>query len=188
VTQETNYKCPPWGAYILEDAGPGALKWFQTAELKHGRVAMVATLGFMVQKWGIHFPLYGGPTGSNGFSPASDAAWYISKVDGITFSDIAAAAPLDAIKMVPLFGIFQIFLISGWFELIAAGREQERSDIPGNFGFDPLGFTKREGGFDSQEITSLRLKELKNGRLAMIAIAGWVSDEIIPGSFPLPSP
>jgi hypothetical protein len=30
--------------------------WFQAAELKHGRAAMVATTGFLIQAAGIHFP------------------------------------------------------------------------------------------------------------------------------------
>lgn len=163
---ETGNKCPPYGAMILEDVGPRGLKWFQTSEIKHGRVAMVATIGYMIQKWGIHFPLYLGPTGSNAFSPESDQAWFLSETAGITFSDVAhAATPLDAIQMVPLFGFYQILFVAGWFELLAAGRQE--SDIPGNFGYDPLGFTKRPGGFDSAEIQGLRMKEIKNGRLAM---------------------
>jgi hypothetical protein len=30
--------------------------WFQAAELKHSRAAMLATTGFLVQAAGIHFP------------------------------------------------------------------------------------------------------------------------------------
>ena len=96
---ETGNKCPPLGAWILEDANPSGLKWFQNAEIKHGRIAMIATIGFMVQKFGVHFPLYLGPSGSNVFHPASDQAWLLSSTTGVTFSDIATAAPLDAIKV-----------------------------------------------------------------------------------------
>lgn len=99
VSVETGNKCPPLGRAILEDARPDALKWFQNAEIKHGRIAMIATIGFMVQKFGVHFPLYLGPSGSNVFSPASDSAWLLSSTTGVTFSDIASAAPLDAIKV-----------------------------------------------------------------------------------------
>jgi len=188
VSIETGNKCPPLGAAILKDAQPSATAWFQNAEIKHGRIAMVATIGFMVQKWGVHFPLYGGPTGSNVFHPASDNAWFLSKSAGITFSDIAAAAPLDAIKMVPAAGWLQIFFVAGWFECLAWGRQYNKADevvIPGDYGYDPLGFTKREGGWDSEELTSLRLKEIKNGRVAMMTIAAWVSNEAIPGALPV---
>lgn len=32
------------------------LNWFRAAELKHGRVAMLASTGFIVQAAGMHFP------------------------------------------------------------------------------------------------------------------------------------
>ena len=170
TTQETFGKCPPLGAMILENVGPKGDMWFQTSEIKHGRVAMVATIGYMIQKWGIHFPLYLGPQGSNAFSPSSGSDWLLSESAGITFTDVSnAATPLEAIQMVPLFGFYQILFVAGWFELLAAGRQ--KSDIPGNFGYDPLGFTKRDGGFDSDEIKGLRMKEIKNGRLAMYVLS-----------------
>jgi len=186
VSIETGNKCPPLGAKILEDTQPSALKWFQNAEIKHGRIAMVATIGFMVQKFGVHFPLYLGPTGSNVFSPASDQAWYLSTSSGVSFSDIASAAPLDAIQMVPAAGWLQIFFAAGAFEAAAYERQwNQEGRVPGDYGYDPLGFTKREGGFDSDEIKKLRLMEIKNGRVAMMAIAGWVSNEAIPGALPV---
>jgi len=183
---ETGNKVPPLGRVILEDVQPEAITWFQNAEIKHGRVAMVATIGFMVQKFGVHFPLYLGPTGSNVFSPASDEAWLLSSTSGVTFSDIATAAPLDAIGMVPAAGWLQIFFVAGWFECIAYQRQWvDGGSVPGDYGYDPLGFTKREGGFESDELKSLRMKEIKNGRVAMMTIAAWVSNELIPGALPV---
>jgi len=183
---ELGNKCPPLGAKLLEDAQPSALKWFQNAEIKHGRIAMVATIGFWIQKLGIHFPLYLGPTGSNGFHPESDATWMLSTSEGVSFSDIAAASPLEAVTMVPAAGWLQIFFVAGWFESLAYLRQfSVDNPIPGDYGYDPLGFTKREGGWDSDELKSLRLKEIKNGRLAMMTIAAWVSNEAIPGALPL---
>jgi len=168
VSVETGGKCPPLGAKILEGAKPDALKWFQNSEIKHGRIAMVATIGFMVQKFGVHFPLYLGPSGSNAFSPESADAWLLSSTSGVTFSDVSQAAPLDAISMVPMAGWLQVFFVAGWFECIAFERQwNQDNDIPGDYGYDPLGFTKRDGGWDSEELTSLRLKEIKNGRVAM---------------------
>jgi light-harvesting complex I chlorophyll a/b binding protein 1/light-harvesting complex I chlorophyll a/b binding protein 4 len=165
---ETGNKCPPLGAKILEDTQPAALKWFQNAEIKHGRIAMIATIGFMMQKYGVHFPLYLGPSGSNVFSPESSDAWLLSSTTGVTFSDVAHAAPLDAIGLVPAAGWLQIFFFAGWFESIAYERQwNQENDIPGDYGYDPLGFTKRDGGWDSKELTSLRIKEIKNGRVAM---------------------
>jgi hypothetical protein len=186
ISVETGNKCPPLGARILQDTNPNAIKWFQNAEIKHGRIAMIATIGFMVQKSGVHFPLYLGPTGSNAFHPESATNWYLSSTSGVTFSDIAKAAPLDAIKMVPAEGWLQIFFAAGLFEAVAFQRQwNEEGRVPGDYGYDPLGFTKREGGFDSDEIKSLRMKEIKNGRVAMMTMAAWVSNEAIPGALPV---
>lgn len=168
VSVETGNKCPPLGREILKDAGPDAVKWFQNSEIKHGRIAMLATIGFMTQKFGVHFPLYLGPSGSNAFNPESSDAWLLSSSTGVTFSDIAHAAPLEAIKMVPNAGWFQIFIFAGWFECIAYNRQwAEGRAVPGDYGYDPLGFTKKEGGIASKDFESLRMKEIKNGRVAM---------------------
>ena len=186
VSIETGNKVPPLGREILKDAGPGAIKWFQNSEIKHGRIAMIATIGFLTQKLGVHFPLYFGPSGSNCFHPESSDAWLLSSTTGTTFSDIAKAAPLDAIHMVPNAGWFQIFIFAGWFECIAYNRQwAEGRAVPGDYGYDPLGFTKKSGGIESKEFESLRMKEIKNGRVAMMAMAGWLSDESIPGAFPV---
>uniref|UniRef100_A0A7S2WN16 Plastid light harvesting protein n=1 Tax=Eucampia antarctica TaxID=49252 RepID=A0A7S2WN16_9STRA len=186
VSVETGNRVPPLGRALLENAQPSAVKWFQNAEIKHGRIAMVATIGFLSQKLGVHFPLYFGPTGSNCFSPASDQAWLLSKTTGVTFSDIAAAAPLDAVKMVPLSGWAQIFFGAAVFECVAYHRQWNLgAEIPGDYGYDPLGFTQREGGWDSKELTKLRMMEIKNGRVAMMTIAAWVSNEMIPGALPV---
>jgi hypothetical protein len=168
VSVETGRKCPPMGAAILAGKGPGATKWFQNAEIKHGRIAMIATIGFWVQKLGVHFPLYLGPSGSNAFHPDSTDAWLLSSTTGTTFSDIAHAAPLDAIAMVPNAGWFQIFIVAGWFECIAYNRQwAEGNEVPGDYGYDPLGFTKQAGGIAGKNMESIRLKEIKNGRVAM---------------------
>ena len=48
------------------------------------------------------------------------------------------------------------------------------SYIVGDLGFDPLGFN----GKDSKD---LQTKEINNGRLAMLAVAGIVAQELVTG-------
>ena len=49
-----------------------------------------------------------------------------------------------------------------------------RSDhAPGDFGWDPMGLKPT----DPAELKAMQTKELNNGRLAMIAIAGMVAQE-----------
>merc|ERR1711871_1541474 len=48
---------------------------------------------------------------------------------------------------------------------------------PGNLGFDPLGLKPT----DAAEFAAMQTKELNNGRLAMIGIAGMVVQELVSG-------
>jgi len=123
------------------------IKWLREAELKHGRICMLATLGFLVQEF-IHLP-------------------------GREFQNPLAT---EAVYQVPTAGLWQIFLFCGVVEFLSNRGRLTYADMfkdpkrePGNLGFDPLGLGKNE---------ALRKKyqanELRNGRLAMIAIGGFI--------------
>merc|ERR1712118_321897 len=56
----------------------------------------------------------------------------------------------------------------------APASTSSRDYTPGDLGFDPLGL--KPG--DEQELFELQTKELNNGHLAMIAIAGFVAAEL----------
>ena len=60
------------------------LAWFRAAELKHSRVAMLATTGYLVQAAGCHFP---GMLSSD-----------------VSFESLSAMKPLDAWDAVPDLG------------------------------------------------------------------------------------
>ncbi|KAL7519013.1 hypothetical protein ACHAWF_000210, partial [Thalassiosira exigua] len=49
--------------------------------------------------------------------------------------------------------------------------------IPGNLGFDPLGLKPA----DETEFVTMQTKELQNGRLAMLAAAGFMAQELADG-------
>ena len=56
---------------------------------------------------------------------------------------------------------------------------QEISDdyYPGDVGFDPLGLKPT----DADEFATIQTKELQNGRLAMLGVAGMVAQELVNG-------
>merc|ERR1712151_222899 len=54
-------------------------------------------------------------------------------------------------------------------------RMKDESRIPGDFGFDPLGLKET---FDFKEMQD---REINNGRLAMLAWAGMVAQELATG-------
>ena len=53
-------------------------------------------------------------------------------------------------------------------------------NAPADYGFDPLGFAS-----DPKKLEELQMKELANGRLAMFAFGGFVTQSVITGgTFP----
>ena len=150
------------------------------SELKHGRAAMVATVGFAFEKFGITF---------DKFSPHE----YLSVTQGIKFADLAAMNPLEAVQAVPVEGLVQIFGIiaaiefyelthrDGKFVLLddSMAPGLQGGGLTGDLGWNPLQIK-----IDDRR----RLVELQNGRSAMFAITAWVAAEAIPGSVPLPLP
>jgi light-harvesting complex I chlorophyll a/b binding protein 4 len=133
------------------------------SELAHGRVAMVGALGFLVQE-GFH-PIFPGVDG-----PA------INQLTRITeFSDGQAAffAMSVAIASAELARARY-----GWVEpdnLVEGGSRLQEGYTPGDLGFDPLGL-KPAGAAD---FLAMQDKELNNGRLAMIAVAGMIGQELV---------
>ena len=66
----------------------------------------------------------------------------------------------------------------GWMEPEVAQQTLRPEYTPGDLGFDPLGMAPK----GEAEMLSMRNKELNNGRLAMIAIAGICAQEVITGT------
>jgi len=131
------------------------MPWFREAELKHGRAAMLATLGFVVPEF--------------------------IRVPGEQYSFQAIPKVIDAHDACPE-AMIQIF---GWISFLEAvsfpalagmGAGYDRE--PGNFGFDPIGLYPKEPAKQKE----MQLKELKNGRLAMIAIGGMVAGASVTGN------
>lgn len=149
------------------------------SELKHGRSAMIATVGYAFEKLGITF---------DKISPHE----YLSVTQNIKFADLAAMTPTEAVKAVPAEGwaqVFAVIMAIEIYELTHRGGEIKTGEtvapglqsggLTGDLGWNPL----------KVEVTDRRrLVELQNGRAAMFAISAWVSAELIPGSFPLPLP
>ena len=55
---------------------------------------------------------------------------------------------------------------------------QKADFTPGDYQFDPLGLSK---GKDEAWLLDMKLKEVNNGRVAMIAISGMVAQELVNG-------
>jgi len=164
-----------------DNAEMATLGWYRHAEIKHGRVAMAAFVGFIVQSNGIYFP------------------WALTGGDSpISFADISAAGgPGDQWDALPTAAKVQILVFVGllefWSELtpmLEKGGEKHYvyGGKPGYFPsfqplrddlgqppldlWDPFGFTKKMPAERKEK--ALRA-EINNGRLAMIGIFGFIS-------------
>jgi hypothetical protein len=160
----------------------GSIGWLRHAEIKHGRVAMAAFVGFCVQSNGIHWP------GSLTLS-------------GVTYDQIAAAGgPPAQWDALPTNSKWQIFFLIAFLELwseCAMDKHYMKGGKPGAFPsfapirseighppldlFDPFGFSKNKTPEQKQRGL---LVELNNGRLAQLGIMAFVSEAKVPGSVP----
>mmetsp|Transcript_98258 Transcript_98258/g.275089 ORF Transcript_98258/g.275089 Transcript_98258/m.275089 type:complete len:206 (-) Transcript_98258:1106-1723(-) len=143
-----------WDPAGFAERAPEWLPWFREAELKHGRAAMLATVGFVIPE--------------------------IFRIPGAQFSFEAIPKVIDAHDALPE-SMIQIF---GWISFLEAcsfpalANMNEYDRAPGDFGFDPLGLYPT----DPAKQKEYQLSELKNGRLAMIAIGGMVAGASITGN------
>ncbi|KAL7569482.1 hypothetical protein ACA910_009715 [Epithemia clementina (nom. ined.)] len=171
---------PVWDKLTMDLGSAATGDYLRSSELKHGRSAMLATVGFAFEKFGITF---------DKISPHE----YLSISKDIKFADLAALGPVDAVKAIPGEGWAQIFAVIAAieiFELTHRGGEiKEGESIPP--GLQAGGLNGYNMNFNPLKITiddRRKLVELQNGRAAMVAISAWVASETIPGSFPIPLP
>merc|ERR1719426_615758 len=142
-----------------------ALMWFRHAELKHGRAAMLATVGYLVGAAGITFP------------------GEIAK--GVTFASVNSDGVYNAWSKVPQEGKLQILCLLLALETANESKKPHymRGGVPGRIDslpfdraagtsglwapkikfWDPLNFT---GALSAEQKARKRKAELKNGRLA----------------------
>ena len=134
---------------------------YREAELTHGRVSMLAALGFIVQEK--FHPLFSGDGG-----PAIDQIPQLPVWLWAVMAGGIGAAEFSRINI-------------GWAEVDGAKGKAEsalKADYyPGDIGFDPLGLKPE----DPAEFRLMQEKELAHGRLAMIAAAGFLAQEAVSG-------
>jgi hypothetical protein len=130
------------------------LSWYRAAELKHGRVCMVASLGLITQG------LFPGLVGNPSFGEAN----------GLTaISKIYTENPAALIQIVVSIAAVEV--------LCASIDAQGKFERPGDYGWDPAGIRPA----DEDKLDVMQTKELKNGRLAMLATAGMLYQQSLTG-------
>ena len=167
--------------YLWGQSQEFTIGWLRQSEIKHGRVAMAAFVGYCVQS-NFHFP-------------------WAQTLDGKPFpsTDLSPPEQWDAM---PFGAKLQIILFAGFLELygeLSEGNGMGQTHYtqggqPGKYPafdgvphpvpfnlYDPFGFSKNMT--DEKKEKRLRA-EINNGRLAQLGIFGFLCAQTIPGSVP----
>ena len=134
----------------LAEKSPEWVPFFREAELKHGRIAMLATAGWLAVDLGVTLPDHAG----------------ISSVAAHN-AGVASGAMIQILFWTSLVEIISC-------PAVAALKDGSRK--PGDFSFDPLGFSK-----NAASLAKYQINELKNGRLAMMAFGGLATQSVLTG-------
>lgn len=137
------------------------VKRFREAEVMHARVAMLATVGF----------------------------WIAEKTPTIAYGGYAPTIAIHQIPEVPMWVLLPFFVAINFAEALRAkiGWVKPSPDTlfklrdnyyPGDIGFDPLNFKPK----DPAAAERMEARELSNGRLAMLAAAGMIAQELATGN------
>ena len=129
----------------------GDLNWVREAELMHGRQSMLAVVGFV-------FPALVGKL------PVDWAA------------DVSVN-PLIAQYQLPPVVLGQLFVSMAVAEGIRASIIYKAGAVPGEHGFDPMGFLPKYCD-TPEKMQTMKLKEITHCRLAMLAFGGMVTQAV----------
>lgn len=150
---------------FAEKADEATLKRYREAELTHGRVAMLASVGFLV-----------------GEKVEGSSFLFDAQVSGPAITHLEQVPAIFWILLTIAIGAAEEKRASiGWVEPqnVPVGKAGllRTSYVPGDLGFDPLGLKPE----DPEEFFAMQTKELQNGRLAMLAAAGFMAQELVDG-------
>ena len=139
------------------------MDYLRESELKHARIAMLAWTGWVAVDLGVR--VYPVPEALQGVTAA-------------TAHDAAVAQG----GMGQIFGWIGLLECVSWLSISAMLQGSGRA--PGDFSFGASFLD----GKSAEQVNAMKLKEIKNGRLAMMAIGGVATQSVLNGSaFPYTS-
>lgn len=153
-------------ANLAENMNPKKLRFFRAAEIKHGRLCMLASLGWLVQEK-VRIPWLGSEKAPNGFSALQ---YYLNLPRG-TEEESGTAT-------VASYVLISIVVACGYIERNASdeGRDPGDFDDPANWYAYNQELNKGGGGFNGS-MEFFRDCEINHCRLAMVGILAAASAE-----------
>jgi len=127
------------------------LKWMREAELKHGRVCMLAWAGYVAVDLGWVAP--GAPKG----------------ISSLAAHDVTVKSG-QMLLLLGTVGVFEALTYNAVSEMM----KSETDRAPGDFGLDPFSWAKANP-------TRMQTAELLHGRTAMLAFSGVVTQSALKG-------
>jgi len=148
-------------------ASEGRVRFLREAELKNGRVAMLAALGFVVAE---QYPVFF----HGSFNGPSIKTWTEIGLQGNFWPGVILCLAIP-----------ELLSLSNFNDPLRTKevnsvlwRTHRTEQEPGSYlNFDPLGLKPK----DPAKLKVMQDKEINNGRLAMIGIAGMVAQELVNG-------
>ena len=129
------------------------------AEVMHGRVAMIACVGYLAGE-GVSGP----------FSMVGPANDQLQQMPAPAFALLTVTIGALELKRATIGWVEPD--LGSWTKTLWKLRDNY---YPGDLGFDPLGLKPE----DPKEFANMQTKELQNGRLAMLGVAGMCAQELV---------
>jgi len=157
---------PPVGLFdplgLAANASPDLLRKYREAELTHGRIAMIASVGFFVgEAVGGKTPLFAGQASGAG------VAQIVQIPPGFWVSLVVATFAIETYRV-------QLMIEDPVTATPEKFGRYRKDWVAGDLRFDPFGLKPD----DPAEFKSKQTKELQNGRLAMLAVSGFLAQEL----------
>ena len=114
----------------------------------------------------------------------ANVGWFFPKVVGTFASDdVTTTDPIEAILQADPQWWAQFIIFCGTIEAVKFRGESEGKSYTGE-GPAVIDWARQWDKMNDSQKADMRLKELKNARLAMIGFASYVASYYIPGSVP----
>ena len=134
------------------------VKRYREAEVQHGRVAMLASVGYLA-----------GEAVSGPFSITGPANDQLQQMPAPAFALLTLFIGYAEIRRAQIGWVEPS--LTQWTKTLFTLRDNY---YPGDLGFDPLGLKPS----DPKAFADMQTRELQNGRLAMIGVAGMCAQEL----------